>query len=208
MAAQYKTRCPHCAAQFKITEEHLKQARGAVRCGSCLQIFQASDYLIDPPLAQEEPAGDRWARALESESTSVPDSAEQTFTDDDDGASSSPSIEGMELSDSFINLDEDAADSGLGEDFSDMHGAGRASHHENADEAWAEALLKELEEDEDQPAKQETRQPASFGPGKARQTNAKRLHRHHRRKRNRPPNHPRMTTKTISLAAWTCLVTT
>ncbi|WP_156495662.1 MJ0042-type zinc finger domain-containing protein, partial [Alcanivorax sp. HI0033] len=25
MAAQYKTRCPHCAAQFKITEEHLKQ---------------------------------------------------------------------------------------------------------------------------------------------------------------------------------------
>ena len=107
MAAQYKTRCPHCAAQFKITEEHLKQARGAVRCGSCLQIFQASDYLIDPPPAQEEPAGDRWAGALESESASVPDNAEQTFSDDDDGASSSPSIEGMELSDSFINLDED-----------------------------------------------------------------------------------------------------
>ena len=45
MATQYKTRCPHCAAQFKITDEHLKQARGAVRCGSCLQIFQANDYL-------------------------------------------------------------------------------------------------------------------------------------------------------------------
>ncbi len=164
MAAQYKTRCPHCAAQFKITEEHLKQARGAVRCGSCLQIFQASDYLIDPPPAQEEPAGDRWAGALESESASVPDSDEQTFGDDDDGASSGSSIEGMELSDSFINLDEDAADSGLGEDFSDMQGAGRASHNENADEAWAEALLKELEDDEDQPAKQEARQPASFGP--------------------------------------------
>ena len=49
MATQYKTRCPHCAAQFKITDEHLKQARGAVRCGSCLQIFQANDYLVDPP---------------------------------------------------------------------------------------------------------------------------------------------------------------
>ena len=46
MATQYKTRCPHCAAQFKITDEHLKQARGAVRCGSCLQIFQANDYPV------------------------------------------------------------------------------------------------------------------------------------------------------------------
>ncbi len=58
MAAQYKTRCPHCAAQFKITEEHLKQARGAVRCGSCLQIFQASDYLIDAPPAKQDAADD------------------------------------------------------------------------------------------------------------------------------------------------------
>lgn len=164
MAAQYKTRCPHCAAQFKITEEHLKQARGAVRCGSCLQIFQASDYLIDPPPAKQESSADRWAGALESDARNTVEDTEQTFDDDDDGASSSFSIDGMELSDSFINLDEDAADSGLGEDFSDMQGAGRSTHNENADEAWAEALLKELEDDEDQPPKQEARQPASFAP--------------------------------------------
>tara|TARA_Y100001934_G_scaffold281035_1_gene389454 strand:- start:319 stop:1515 length:1197 start_codon:yes stop_codon:yes gene_type:complete len=162
MAAQYKTRCPHCAAQFKITEEHLKQARGAVRCGSCLQIFQASDYLIDPPPAREEPSGDRWARALESDTLDEPDNDKQTFGDE--SATSSPSIEGMELSDSFINLDEDAPDSGLGEDFADMHGAGRSTHNENADEAWAEALLKELEDEEDTAPKPDTRQPASFGP--------------------------------------------
>ncbi|KZX61635.1 hypothetical protein A3724_12945 [Alcanivorax sp. HI0033] len=164
MAAQYKTRCPHCAAQFKITEEHLKQARGAVRCGSCLQIFQASDYLIDAPPAKQDAADDRWAGALESNPGNASEDSRQTFDDDDDGATSSLSIEGMELSDSFINLDEDAADSGLGEDFSDMQGAGRASHNDNADEAWAEALLKELENEDDPPAKQTASQPASFAP--------------------------------------------
>jgi len=164
MAAQYKTRCPHCAAQFKITEEHLKQARGAVRCGSCLQIFQASDYLIDGPPAKQDAADDRWAGALESNAGNASEDSRQTFDDDDDGATSSLSIEGMELSDSFINLDEDAADSGLGEDFSDMQGAGRASHNDNADEAWAEALLKELENEDDPPAKQTASQPASFAP--------------------------------------------
>ena len=46
MAGQYKTRCPHCGAQFKISDEHLGQARGAVRCGSCLQIFQATDHFV------------------------------------------------------------------------------------------------------------------------------------------------------------------
>lgn len=47
MAAQYKTRCPHCAAQFKIGVEQLKQAKGKVRCGSCLEVFQATQNLID-----------------------------------------------------------------------------------------------------------------------------------------------------------------
>ncbi len=47
MAAQYKTRCPHCAAQFKIGVEKLKQAKGKVRCGSCLEIFLATQNLVD-----------------------------------------------------------------------------------------------------------------------------------------------------------------
>ncbi|GEM_PF-683410 len=47
MAAQYKTRCPHCGAQFKIGVEQLKQARGKVRCGSCLEVFLATQNLVD-----------------------------------------------------------------------------------------------------------------------------------------------------------------
>ena len=149
MATQYKTRCPHCAAQFKITDEHLKQARGAVRCGSCLQIFQANDYLVDPPAPQQAAPQDRWAGALDgTHSDAASSEDEQKFGDDDGTDADGLSIQGMELSDSFMNLDADDPASGLGEDFADMHGAGRASHHENADESWAEALLQELEDDD------------------------------------------------------------
>ncbi|MGB1220850.1 MAG: MJ0042-type zinc finger domain-containing protein, partial [Alcanivoracaceae bacterium] len=58
MAAQYKTKCPHCGAQFRIGEEHLKQASGNVRCGSCLKVFQAMDHLV-----QEAPAKKPAAKA-------------------------------------------------------------------------------------------------------------------------------------------------
>lgn len=47
MAAQYKTQCPHCSAQFRISEQHLKQAKGQVRCGSCLKVFLATEHLVE-----------------------------------------------------------------------------------------------------------------------------------------------------------------
>lgn len=40
------TRCPKCHTSFRITEAHLKSAKGAVRCGSCLNIFNARDHLV------------------------------------------------------------------------------------------------------------------------------------------------------------------
>lgn len=40
------TRCPKCDTSFRVTEAHLNSAKGAVRCGSCLHIFNARDYLV------------------------------------------------------------------------------------------------------------------------------------------------------------------
>lgn len=36
-----QTTCQHCGAVFRITSSHLDQARGQVRCGECLQVFNA-----------------------------------------------------------------------------------------------------------------------------------------------------------------------
>ncbi|MFT7687167.1 MAG: putative Zn finger-like uncharacterized protein [Candidatus Azotimanducaceae bacterium] len=41
------TQCPSCATSFKVTEAQLRAADGAVRCGACLQIFQAADYVLN-----------------------------------------------------------------------------------------------------------------------------------------------------------------
>ncbi|MGB2247330.1 MAG: zinc-ribbon and DUF3426 domain-containing protein [Alcanivorax sediminis] len=167
MATQYKTRCPHCAAQFKITEEHLKQANGAVRCGSCLQIFQATDHLVDPPSNDKSASEDRWAGALDTSSATPPPPREKTPPPEEDLIKSPDglSMEGMELSDSFMSLEEGSDEDGLGEDFSDMAGAGRSTHNEGADESWAEALLNELEDD-DEPvsAQPKSPPPATFAP--------------------------------------------
>lgn len=60
------TRCPQCQTSFKVTEEHLKIANGAVRCGSCLHVFQARQNWVNPdnaPLIQ----------ALKSSSAVVPE---------------------------------------------------------------------------------------------------------------------------------------
>ena len=46
MAETNITRCPHCQTTFRIRTEQLAAAKGAVRCGSCLQVFTASDNLV------------------------------------------------------------------------------------------------------------------------------------------------------------------
>ncbi len=40
------TRCPECKTAFRITRNHLQAAGGAVRCGSCMHVFQANQYIV------------------------------------------------------------------------------------------------------------------------------------------------------------------
>lgn len=40
------TRCPHCQTSFRIRTEQLSAAKGAVRCGSCLQVFKAAEHIV------------------------------------------------------------------------------------------------------------------------------------------------------------------
>ncbi len=62
MADKYQTQCPHCGVKFQITAQQLQLANGTVRCGSCLQVFQANKNLV-PLGAAMPPAGVGSARA-------------------------------------------------------------------------------------------------------------------------------------------------
>ncbi len=49
------TRCPYCRTRFKITEAQLEAQSGMVRCGHCMQTFDARPtYVPDEPSTQLE----------------------------------------------------------------------------------------------------------------------------------------------------------
>ena len=54
MAETKITRCPHCQTTFRIRTEQLSAAQGAVRCGSCLQVFKAAENLVLADVVQPE----------------------------------------------------------------------------------------------------------------------------------------------------------
>ena len=46
MSETKQTRCPHCSSVFKISDEQLAARGGHVRCGGCLQVFRADQYIV------------------------------------------------------------------------------------------------------------------------------------------------------------------
>lgn len=59
MSKTFLTQCPHCATRFRVNSQQLFAAQGAVRCGSCMQVFNArlslEQDLEEPPLLPVEP---------------------------------------------------------------------------------------------------------------------------------------------------------
>jgi predicted Zn finger-like uncharacterized protein len=54
MTDSFVTQCPHCQTSFRVSHAQLSVARGVVRCGSCLQVFNAAKQLLEQ--AGKEPA--------------------------------------------------------------------------------------------------------------------------------------------------------
>ncbi len=71
------TRCPHCDTSFRVTDAQLEAAAGSVRCGACLQVFAARDYLLPEPLPEPEhesaPEPPLDPSSVDDESDSSPD---------------------------------------------------------------------------------------------------------------------------------------
>jgi predicted Zn finger-like uncharacterized protein len=70
------TACPHCSTQFLVEDEQLSLYNGKVRCGNCLNVFNAVDYMV-PSVPQPT------AEAEENLNAEVTDSTiqEQAITD-------------------------------------------------------------------------------------------------------------------------------
>ena len=56
MTDSFVTQCPHCQTSFRVSHAQLSVARGVVRCGSCLQVFNAARQLLEQRMGQEAQA--------------------------------------------------------------------------------------------------------------------------------------------------------
>lgn len=170
------TRCPHCQTTFRVRDEHLSIANGMVRCGSCLQVFQARDYFISTPsdstpapvptlavtLVKEEPEEKEDEIVIADDALIDDDFEIEKISDDpttdynlrapDSQPRPKPSDDfSFEFDSSIFDL-EDAGDLPFA--------AGENTKNKESDlddEAWANALLDELDNEPNI-------EPASFEP--------------------------------------------
>ncbi|WP_347903788.1 DUF3426 domain-containing protein [Pseudomonas purpurea] len=56
MTDSFVTQCPHCQTSFRVSHAQLSVARGVVRCGSCLQVFNAARQLLEQRAGQQAAA--------------------------------------------------------------------------------------------------------------------------------------------------------
>lgn len=138
-SSSLQTQCPKCETRFRVTSEQLGIAKGKVRCGNCLSVFNAIEHQVmprsssKPAPAQPEPETSEDYRTPEEDfvfaDNPEEDASEEpyagtklTFSDD-------------ELSDSFRTMD--------GQNSSDFQDAGDDDTAKDVDESWAEAILNE-----------------------------------------------------------------
>lgn len=124
------TRCPHCDTRFRVTEEQLSVAKGKVRCGSCMEIFDARAHQISNDNGASPKAKPPQTDNLDESDLIFQDNPEE---DAEEGpyAGNRLNFSDDELSDSFRSFDESKPGISDDEDGPDI------------DESWAEAMLED-----------------------------------------------------------------
>ncbi|MDX1757214.1 MAG: DUF3426 domain-containing protein [Marinobacter sp.] len=132
------TRCPNCQTQFRVTEEQLGIANGKVRCGNCMEIFNAVQHQTTLHARQTVPA----EPSQPSTTSGFATEEEFVFQDNPEEdatergyAGSSLTFSDDELSDSFREVQEGSV-TGFEADEEPESGS-------ELDESWAEAILEE-----------------------------------------------------------------
>lgn len=158
------TRCPHCETRFRVTEEQLGIARGKVRCGHCMEVFNARDH-SEPDPVPATPATQSKQHTQQASTPPPGDDTDAILPDDDLVFEDDPeedAVEGNyagiqskfqdeELSDSFLSFDENK-NSHFDDSDDDLASS--------VDESWAEAMLAE----DRPPARSNDKTPAQEPP--------------------------------------------
>lgn len=109
---QFITNCPACQTQFVVTEEQLNQHNGKVRCGHCLNVFNASEQLVNPDANLENNAAViKTATAIEPDSIqSVSADTNFVIYQEPTSDTTTPVTEPTDTNDAVNELAEPASD--------------------------------------------------------------------------------------------------
>ncbi|MBX8557623.1 DUF3426 domain-containing protein [Pseudomonas cichorii] len=117
MTDSFVTQCPHCQTSFRVSHAQLSVARGVVRCGACLQVFNAARQLLEqrsvdeaditpppgqkivtPEVVEQAPA------ALIAEP--LPEPTQTTAEDDDPWKVSEFDLDNLDLDEELARLEQ------------------------------------------------------------------------------------------------------
>ncbi|MDG1444276.1 MAG: zinc-ribbon and DUF3426 domain-containing protein [Pseudomonadales bacterium] len=104
MSNEIITQCPSCSTSFKVKEVQLNAAAGAVRCGACLVVFQATEHML--PDLKDDRAQD--AESNQPANSELPQDARYSDIEKMFPESDAPALAKREDSDSDSGSDSDS----------------------------------------------------------------------------------------------------
>jgi len=78
MTDSFVTQCPHCHTSFRVSRVQLGAAHGAVRCGACLHVFNATHHLVGEQAGAFKPSITPQPAATQRPSSATPHSTATT----------------------------------------------------------------------------------------------------------------------------------
>ncbi len=117
MTDSFVTQCPHCQTSFRVSHAQLSVARGVVRCGACLQVFNAARQLLEqrsvdetevtPPPAQEIIAPEVVEQAPAAQiAEPLPEPSQTSPEDDDPWKVSEFDLDNLDLDEELARLEQ------------------------------------------------------------------------------------------------------
>ncbi|WP_312592403.1 DUF3426 domain-containing protein [Stutzerimonas nitrititolerans] len=158
------TQCPHCRTSFRLNRAQLGAARGVVRCGACLEVFNASQRLQQEdgePLVVAPPS----VTAAEPPSVPVaPRSAKPVTEEEPLWIHDDLDLDNLDLDEELAKLEREERE--LSRQLQELEHPPQT----HTDEAWAEQLLRaegqtdESDDTPDTPAPSQAPETLSFTP--------------------------------------------
>ena len=149
MSTDKLTRCPHCKAAFKVSESQLAVAGGRVRCGACMNVFDAIAYSLGdaknaPEKNHPEAPTEHQAQDQSKTNEQTPELDSELIQDDPDedklpSNQDNTSLLDDEFSDSFIDLEESSPADLNASYVNEIEEARQAPD----DESWATEILEQ-----------------------------------------------------------------